>query len=241
MRIADLRTDHQTRGIVEEAIALCRSRGANAAAAFLYRFGVSACIIERIIAREECSTATEVEDLEKARPVLISDVLATYQLVLREPRLPGGRQELGSWPPTDQTLRGLLESARRATGADSVGVSLFDESLDNLTWIGIVGDAEKHRGQTIPRRNSMCDVCFQTAQAQLFLHPHRYFEWMTTAGFVVNEALVMPIRGGDQFYFGTLWAITNANSSVQFTAAHLGMLKMHAIIVRAKMANPALD
>lgn len=236
-----MRTDQHTRGVVDEAIALCRARGASAAASFLYRFGVSAAVIERIITKEECLTATKNQEIEKDRPVLISDVLATYQLVLREPRLPGGRKELGSWPPKNQTLQGLLESARRATGADSVGISLFDESLDDLTWIAIAGDLEKLTGEKIPRRNSMCDVCFQTAQSQLFIQPHRYFDWMAAAGLVVKEALVTPIRGGSQFYFGTLWAVANAESLTEFTAAHLGMLKMHAIVVRSTMDRVPVD
>lgn len=239
--MADLRTDHQTRGIVNEAVLIFRSKGASAGAIFLYRFGVPASVIERIVACEEGARLPLIKDRAKVRPTLISDVLATYQLALREPRLPLGRQQLSNWPPKDQTLQGLLESARLATGADSVGVSLFDENLDDLTWKGIAGDLQSYSGQTIPRRNSMCDVCFQTAQSQLFLQPHRYYEWMATAGLVFKEALVTPMRGGDQFYFGTLWAIANSDSSVEFTAAHLGMLKMHAIIIRTVMDKPPVE
>lgn len=235
MLVVDLRADRQTRGVVDEAISLFRLKGATVAVAYLYRFGVATSVIERIISREKSLSEAELHSRGKVGPVLLSDVLATYRLALREPRLPRSSQELNRWPPLDQTLHGLLESARLATGADSVGVSVFNENMDELTWVDIVGELAHHKGQSIPRRNSMCDVCFQTAQAQLFITPHRFFEWMAPAGLLVNEALVTPIRGGSQFYFGTLWAVVNSGSATEFTSAHLGALKLHSLAVRSAL------
>ncbi len=235
LEVAELRSDGQTRGVVDEAISLFRLKGASAAGTYLYRFGVATSVIERIMAREQCMKDAAIDPQARNGPVLISDVLATHRLALRQPRLPQSAQAISCWPPLDQTLHGLLESARLATGADSVGISLFDEKMDELTWVDIVGDLAHHTGQSIPRRNSMCDVCFQTAQAQLFVTPHRFFDWMAPAGLIVKEALVTPIRFDNRFNFGTLWAVVSLGSATEFTSAHLGALKLHSLAVRSAL------
>jgi hypothetical protein len=231
MNTPELRIDQQTRNVVDEGIGLLRLKGFNAAVSFLYEFGVSPLVIERILTQEQTNEIAGFTLRRRANPKQIADVIATYELDIRFPFLPKVNTKC-KWPLPAPTVKDLVASAQLATGADSVGVSVFDESRDHFSWIEIVGEFERYKGKKVARHHSMCAMCLQTAESQLFIRPHNFFEWMETEGVLVKEALVTPIQGVTNHHFGTLWAVANFQSNVEFTAAHLGLLKMHASALR---------
>lgn len=223
----DLRSNIEMRDTVNEALRMLDAKGPSAAAAFLYKFGVPAPVIERVLSRRANTALIGAHKFGSEHPVVLSDVLATYELSIREPGLPNSH----SHPERsfrEAGVHAVLDRARPGMGADSVGISIFDEQKDELTWAAISGELAPFEGRRFPRRHSMCGVCFQTAQSQLFVQPHRFFEWMSMSGIFAEEALITPLRGQRQLFFGTMWAIMDAGNMGEFTAAHLGMLRLHA-------------
>jgi hypothetical protein len=228
----DMRVDVDMRYTVNRAMDLVHSKGPSAASSFLYRFGVPGQVIERVIGPHAKAFLTRKCDRSSPRPILLSDVLATDELTFRQGPLPASPlEQCVEWPPARPTLYGLLASVRGGVGAGSVGVSLFDSTMDELTWIAICGDLVAFEGRRFPRRHSMCDVAFQTLHAQLFVQPHLYYEWMAQNGIFVDEALITPLILDHDRFLGTLWAVKQTDFGAEFSAAHLGMLQLHALAI----------
>lgn len=107
-------------------------------------------------------------------------------------------------------LGNFIDGAMRQCGAQSAGVSLFYRyNSSELTWLRARGDLRDFEGRRFPRRHSPCGVALDANATQLFIRPHRYFQWIEQAGIYISEALVTPIMGPNGRKYGTLWMMTH--------------------------------
>ncbi len=144
----------------------------------------------------------------------LGEVLATAQLALR-PRIAKDaalqRQALQSIATARvngraAVLAALTEQARLLCCAHSAGVTLFaSRKLDQLTWTSVCGILAPFEGNRFPLRHSMCGVCLERREPQLFVHPHTYFDWMALNGMHMKEVLVAPLCGIGNDVYGTVW------------------------------------
>lgn len=157
--------------------------------------------------------------------MLLSDTLATELLCTRERERslqPGALAPPAATarPDADDALgaiRARCAQAMALCGAQSAGVSIFNNAHhDELAWIATCGVLSPFEGLHFVRRDSMCGICFEYREAQLFLRPQRYFNWMQQACIVVEEALVVPLFGPYGALYGTLWAMTHDSGGVHF-------------------------
>ncbi len=156
--------------------------------------------------------ATELLSLRNASPRSdVATVLAPFE------HLDAG-SELAIW---DAVSAQVLELCR----AQSAGVSIFaDARYDELTWVSTTGTLADFRQRRFPQRHSLCGVVFELRSTQLFVEPHRYFQWIAQAGVTIDEGLVVPLVSGERLY-GTIWAMTHEPVH-HFTAADEAMLAM---------------
>lgn len=125
----------------------------------------------------------------------------------------------------------LTRHALLLCGAQSAGISVFDKgSNDELTWISVAGVLADFEGRRYPRRHSLCGVSFDSRAIELFVQPHRYFQWMLLAGIVINEALVCPIFSPNGSLYGTIWVMSHDNGNIQFEEADARVLMQLAAV-----------
>lgn len=146
--------------------------------------------------------------------VPLEDVLATTQLPLR-PRIAKDATLQAQALRAIATARvdgraavlaALTEQARLLCCAHSAGVSLFtSRKLDQLTWASVCGILAPFEGNRFPLRHSMCGICLERREPQLFFHPHTYFNWMALNGMHMKDVLVAPLCGIGNDVYGTLW------------------------------------
>jgi hypothetical protein len=154
----------------------------------------------------------------------LSEIIATDQLHSRPCRH-------AATPPADsvarvvpqdgvslrEALRARCEEALRRCAAQSAGISIFDsDDLDELTWAATVGVLAPYEGRRFPRSDSPCGLCFSYRNTQLFLQPHRYFQWMAQNGVMINEALVAPLIGQFGAFYGTIWVMSHDDPDIHF-------------------------
>ncbi len=163
----------------------------------------------------------------------LEDVVATDLLSKRHPMsaqlaaLEAMRAEPGA--PGSLSIEAGCGIAMEACHAESAGVSLFSHSRYNeLTWIATSGRLARFEGRRFPQRHSMCGVCFARDAPQLFLKPHKYFQWMEMAGIGIREALVVPLKNQSGAFLGTLWVMTHAKDHVRFNRVDVDMLGLVA-------------
>ena len=125
----------------------------------------------------------------------VSTVLAPFERLTNAP-------ELAVWDA-------VSAQALRLCHAQSAGVSIFaDPRYHELTWVSACGELAEYKSRRFPQRHSLCGVVFESRAAQLFVEPHRYFQWIAQAGVTIDEGLVVPLVSGERMY-GTLWAMTH--------------------------------
>ena len=163
----------------------------------------------------------------------LEDVIATELLSKRQPMpeqlaaLEAMRDEAGA--PGSLSMDTGCRLAMKACHAESAGVSLFSHSrYDELTWIATSGHLARFEGRRFPQRHSMCGVCFARDAPQLFLKPHKHFQWMEMAGIGIREALVVPLKSQSGQFHGTLWVMTHAKDHVRFNWVDVDMLGLIA-------------
>lgn len=111
----------------------------------------------------------------------------------------------------------LTTEALRLCLAESAGISIFDKSgKDELTWVSIAGTLSEFEGRRFPRRHSLCGVSVDTKAIELFVEPHRYFQWMQAAGITIEEALVCPLCSAEGDMYGTIWVMTHYDLATRF-------------------------
>lgn len=114
-------------------------------------------------------------------------------------------------------LNNFVDGAMRQSGAQSAGVSLsYRYNNSELAWARARGALQDFEGRRFPRRHSPCGASLDANATQLFIRPHRYFQWIYLAGIHIAEMLVTPIVGPHARKFGTLWMITHSDDSHLF-------------------------
>jgi two-component sensor histidine kinase len=99
--------------------------------------------------------------------------------------------------------------AMEITGASSAGLSIHEPETGTgvFRWTHLHGVLDRFEDATTPRNHSPCGVTLDRNAPVLSRHPERYYEWISDAGIVVPEVLLVPLhRGGDE-PLGTLWVV----------------------------------
>jgi two-component sensor histidine kinase len=120
----------------------------------------------------------------------------------------------------DEVLPRFVNLAMEITGAESAGVSLYEPepSPGVFRWRFLRGALSPFDGATTPRDFSPCGVTLDHNSPVLSLHPERVYDWISAAGIVVPEVLLVPLylRGAEPL--GTLWIVSKTEG--HFTRSH---------------------
>lgn len=129
------------------------------------------------------------------------------------------------------SARLLTRHALLLCSSQSAGISVFDKGgNEELTWISVAGLLADFEGRRYPRRHSLCGVSFDSRAIELFVQPHRYFQWMQLARIVINEALVCPIFSPSGKLYGTIWVMSHDDDSIHFEEADARVLMQLAAV-----------
>jgi transcriptional regulator with GAF, ATPase, and Fis domain len=144
----------------------------------------------------------------------LESVIATEQLARRESRAPDCNEEtrkimelfsqLAESP--DSFFQKLVDAALELSSADSTGISLLDEEQKRFVWPAVAGGLRPYLGEGTPQNFGPCGTVLERNAPILFLHPERYFTYLTPINPPLEEVLLIP------FYFdgkavGTIWAV----------------------------------
>ncbi|CAN5146607.1 HWE histidine kinase domain-containing protein [soil metagenome] len=153
-----------------------------------------------------------------AAPPPISDVFITAALSARVPRRADHQREIVALQALatrmadepDAVLPLFVDLAMELTGAVSAGLSLYDaeEAPDIFRWRHLRGTLARFEHATTPRDHSPCGVTLDSNAPTLAAYPERVYEWISEAGIVVPEVLLVPLYiAGEPL--GTLWVVSD--------------------------------
>lgn len=110
----------------------------------------------------------------------------------------------------DRVLTSLCEQVMAVCGAESAGVSLFDEKGD-FHWPAVTGAWAPFQGGGMPRLASPCGVVIECDAPLLFHDVEQQFPAAAAATPRIEEILLAPFRvdGKPQ---GTVWAIVHSDA-----------------------------
>jgi two-component sensor histidine kinase len=120
----------------------------------------------------------------------------------------------------EQVLPRFVELAMKMTGGFSSGISLYeaDPAPGVFRWKYLQGILSPFDDVLTPRNFSPCGITLDQNSPILCLHPERYYSWVSDAGIVLPEVLLVPLRLGGAEPLGTLWIV--AESEGHFDAGH---------------------
>ena len=167
----------------------------------------------------------------------LSDIIISHELLLRTGQPDYLREKLAlqdlaqhmSEQPSELLPR-LVNLAMEACDSDSAGISVLRG--DQFHWLGLQGALKKFEGATTPRNFSPCGVCLDELAPVLMENPERQYGWISEAGIVVPEVLLVPLMDGERA-LGTLWVV--AREGQHFDAEHA-----RAVTELSKFAGIAL-
>src|SRR5690606_30993592 len=109
----------------------------------------------------------------------------------------------------DNALPKFVALAMELTGASSAGLSLYESGPHDgvFRWTHLQGSFARFEDATTPRNYSPCGVTLDRDAPVLSRHPERYYEWISDAGIVVPEVLLVPLPIGAEEPLGTLWVV----------------------------------
>lgn len=146
-----------------------------------------------------------------------SDVFITPELASRQSRIsdPLGEkralQELAARmvDGPESVLPRFVELAMDLTGGSSAGLSLFESDAGEgvFRWHHVVGSLAAFSGATTPRNYSPCGVTLDCRSPVLTRHSERLYTWISDAGIVVPEVLLVPLYIDGNEPLGTLWIV----------------------------------
>ncbi|WP_245516157.1 sensor histidine kinase [Ancylobacter aquaticus] len=120
----------------------------------------------------------------------------------------------------DRVLPRFVELAIELTGGSSAGLSLYEPepAPGQFRWAYLKGVLSPFDGATTPRDFSPCGVTLDENRPVLSLHPERIYDWISDAGIVVPEVLLVPLHVGDADALGTLWIVSEQEG--HFNSGH---------------------
>jgi two-component sensor histidine kinase len=110
----------------------------------------------------------------------------------------------------DEVLPRFVELAMQMTGGVSAGLSLFEENPAPgiFRWRYLQGSLSRFESATTPRNFSPCGITLDQDTPVLSRHPERFYNWISDAGIVVPEVLLVPLHLGTVEPLGTLWIVS---------------------------------
>jgi GAF domain-containing protein len=144
----------------------------------------------------------------------LESVIATEQLALREFRVPDCKRETRiiaelidhmARSPQDFFQR-LVDAALELSNANSTGISLLDEEQRRFVWPAVAGGLKPYIGGGTPRDFGPCGTVIDRNAPILFLHPERYYTYLTPIAPSLEEVLLIPFYMNGKAV-GTLWAV----------------------------------
>lgn len=153
----------------------------------------------------------------QSAPPAPADLFVTDELSRRRPRSDGDRsardalRALSAQAAQDPTaaLPRFVALAMEITGASSAGLSIHEPETGTgvFRWTHLHGVLDRFEDATTPRRHSPCGVTLDRNAPVLSRHPERHYEWISDAGIVVPEVLLVPLHRGLDEPLGTLWVV----------------------------------
>lgn len=157
--------------------------------------------------------------LERRQDWAISDVFITKELDRRAPKETDSLQEklalqelagrMADHPA--EVLPRFVDLAMEMTGGVSAGLSLYepDPAPGVFRWRYLRGRLAPFEHATTPRNSSPCGVTLDCNRPVLSSHPERVYDWISDAGIVVPEVLLVPLYLGGKEPLGTLWIVSD--------------------------------
>jgi two-component sensor histidine kinase len=120
----------------------------------------------------------------------------------------------------EDVLPRFVELAMTMTGGVSAGLSLYEpEPAPGIfRWRHLKGLLAPFENATTPRNYSPCGVTLDENRPVLTNHPERFYSWISDAGIVVPEVLLVPLKLGGTDPLGTLWIV--ADKCGHFDSGH---------------------
>jgi len=109
-----------------------------------------------------------------------------------------------------EILPKFVELAMTLTGGTAAGLSLFEagQSAGTFRWLHLHGTLAPFENATTPRYDSPCGVTLDRDKPTLSAHPETIYSWISDAGIVVPEVLLVPLYIDTQEPMGTLWIVS---------------------------------
>jgi two-component sensor histidine kinase len=119
-----------------------------------------------------------------------------------------------------EVLPRFVELAMQITGGVSSGLSLYEPSPAPgvFRWRYLVGTLSPFEEALTPRDFSPCGITLDLGTPVLSCHPERFYSWISDAGIVVPEVLLVPLHFASAEPLGTLWMV--AEKEGHFHAGH---------------------
>lgn len=112
----------------------------------------------------------------------------------------------------EQVLPVFVARAMAIVGASSAGLSILDgpDEAAGFHWRCLSGLLSEFEGATTPRDYSPCGVTLDRGEATLSSHPETVYSWISDAGIIVPEVLLIPLHLKSTEPIGTLWVVSEA-------------------------------
>jgi two-component sensor histidine kinase len=155
---------------------------------------------------------------DESHRVALSDVIVTPELDCRpapeinHQQVTRAIQELAARmvEGPEQVLPRFVDLAMALGDGISSGISISEPECQppQFRWAFLKGTLSAFEGATTPRNNSPCGVTLDADQPILARHAERYYSWISDAGIVVPEVLLVPLHRGSEL-LGTLWIVSD--------------------------------
>ena len=111
----------------------------------------------------------------------------------------------------EEVLPRFVELAMTMTGGVSAGLSLYEAepAPGVFRWRHLKGLLAPFENATTPRHDSPCGITLDENRPVLSHHPERFYGWISDAGIVVPEVLLVPLKLGGAEPLGTLWIVAD--------------------------------
>lgn len=120
----------------------------------------------------------------------------------------------------EEVLPHFVDLAMDLTGGVAAGLSLYekDPMPGVFRWRYLRGSLAPFEGATTPRDFSPCGVTLDEKRPVLSRNPELVYDWISDAGIVVPEVMLVPLYIGGQEPLGTLWIV--ADQAGHFDSGH---------------------